>query len=162
MYSYLQYSIFPYRGPMSPSLLPSFEGGSCVYLQEVVSQMSLGEMKTTSFKKRCIFKLHFWVQIRLCTIGYNEFDFFRKLGTQTLRWVQNLNPRHIYFIRFFDFLRVWLQNVFLCCISEFIFGVALPLRNLGTGSVCHLWGICHTWVSLLPACARQKAALLVV
>jgi hypothetical protein len=27
MYSYLQYSIFPCRGPMSPSLLPSFERG---------------------------------------------------------------------------------------------------------------------------------------
>jgi len=57
---------------------------------------------------------------------------------------------------------VAVQSLFLSFISEFIFGVALPLRNLGTGSVCHLWGICHTWVSLLPACTRHKADLLVV
>ncbi len=41
--------------------------------------------------------------------------FLRKLKTQTLLWVQNLNLRHIYFIRFFDFrrrfLRDWLQRI---------------------------------------------------
>ncbi len=46
--------------------------------------------------------------ISLCTFGYNEFDFFWKLRTQSLWWVQNLNLRHIYFVRFFDF---WLQSL---------------------------------------------------
>ncbi len=33
----------------------------------------------------------------ICTIGYNEFDFFfRKWRLQTLWWVQNWNLRHIY------------------------------------------------------------------
>ncbi len=41
--------------------------------------------------------------------------FFCKLRTQNLWWVQNLNLRHIYLIRFFyfwrRFLRVWLQSL---------------------------------------------------
>ncbi len=40
---------------------------------------------------------------------------FRKWRIQTLWWVQNWNLRHIYWIRFFDFLsrflRVWLQSL---------------------------------------------------
>jgi hypothetical protein len=35
-----------------------------------------------------------------CPLGYNEFDFFRKLRIQTLQWVLYLNLGHINFIGF--------------------------------------------------------------